>query len=219
MYKDITLREWQQMYKPVDKFIVQASIPNGSSKNEAFPFSIGMNHLYLTLTPIQRKEIQVGTHENLVLCAMLTRTDKRRRGKSKINRQTILNTLIKRGICNVKLKPLQYFRGLANYKFIISPEGNGIDCHRHYEAIAAGCIPIIEENSFMRRKYKNLPVLYTKDYSEINTDYLEKKYEEMLDQKYDFSPMFITSFDETNRKRIKKFSDFWCMKHQKKMFY
>ena len=43
---------------------------------------------------------------------------------------------------------------LSKYKFIISPEGNGIDCHRHYEAILCGCIPIIEYNKDIEKNMK-----------------------------------------------------------------
>lgn len=219
MFEQITLREWQKTYKPVDKLIVQASISDGSSRNEKFDFSIGMNHLYLTLNEEQKKSTQVGNHENLVFCAMKTHTDRRRRGNMKKNRATILNTIIKNNIKNIELKPLEYFESLKNYKFTISPEGNGIDCHRHYEAIISGCIPIVEENEYMRKKYEGVPVLYTEDYSEITPEYLEKKYEEMLDKEYDYSKMFITYFDDKNKALIKQYSHHWCLKYQKKKFY
>lgn len=219
MYSNTSLREWQQMHKPINELIVQASIKDGSSRNEKFDFSIGMGHLYVTLSKEQQKNIQMGNHDNLVLCAMKLWTDRRRRGKHKINRSTIMNTIKKNGIHNIILEPHQYFSKLADYKFIISPEGNGIDCHRHYEALLSGCIPIVEENEHMRRKFKNMPILYTKDYSEINNKYLEEKYKEMLDKKYDFSKLFITNFDINNQRMIKDFSNYWCLRHQRKKFY
>ena len=219
MYKNITLRDWQEMNKPINELIVQASIIDGSSRNEKFEFSIGMNHSYIRLSPEKRQQSQIGKHDKLVLSAMQTRTDRRRRGSSNINRTIILNTITKNGIKNINLIPEIYFDTLGEYKFIISPEGNGIDCHRHYVAIISGCIPIIEENAFMRHKYRDLPILYTKNYSEITNEYLEKKYDEMIDKKYDFSNLFITNYDNKNKELIKKFSNFWCMKTQKKKFY
>lgn len=219
MYKDISLRKWQQMYKPVNELIVQASIKDGSDRSEKFDFSIGMNYLYVTLSKEKQRDIQVGEHNKLVLCAMKTITDMRRRGKDKINRKVIMEIVKGNGIYNVMLKPEQYFNELRNYKFIISPEGNGIDCHRHYEALMCGCIPIVEENEHMRRKYKDMPVLYTKDYSEMTKEYLEKKYDEMLDAKYDFTKLFITSFDDDKQKIIKDFGNYWCSKMVKRKFY
>ncbi len=83
-----------------------------------------------------------------------------------------VNNLHKNGITHRLIEHTQYFETLPSYKFIVSPEGNGIDCHRHYEALIAGCIPIIEYNTQTEEKYKNCPILYTKDYSEINEEFL-----------------------------------------------
>lgn len=53
---------------------------------------------------------------------------------------------------------MNYFNSLSTYKFVISPEG--IDCHRHYEALLARCVPIIEHNSldqnFLSKKIQNI---------------------------------------------------------------
>lgn len=219
MYENLTLKDWQNIYKPIDELIVQASVIDGSDRSEAFDFSIGMNHVYLLLSREQQKSTQIGNHHKLVLCAIEGWTDRRRRGNSIINRKQILKTINKNNIRNLKLKPNMYFNNLGSYKFIISPEGNGIDCHRHYEALISGCIPIIEENVYMRNKYKNLPILYTKNYSEITNEYLEEKYREMLNKEYNFSNLFIINFSYENQKLIKKLSDYWCVKMQKKKFY
>ena len=219
MFSNLTLLEWQIIFKPLEELIVQPSIKDGSDRSEKFDFSIGMGYLYATLSKEKQKEIQIGSHSKLVLCAVNDRTDMRRRGMSNINRKKILEIIKKNGIDNVRLKPDSYYESLGEYKFIISPEGNGIDCHRHYEALLSGCIPIIEDNEDMRRKYKDMPILYTKDYSEITPEYLEKKYEEMLYKEYNFSKLFITNFDENNQKMIKDFGNYWCYRMLKKLYY
>lgn len=78
-----------------------------------------------------------------------------------------MKNLIKNGFSNNKLSYDCYFNSLKKYKFIVSPEGNGIGCHRHYEALLSGYIPICEYNPRTEEKYKNIPILYTKDYSDI----------------------------------------------------
>lgn len=60
-----------------------------------------------------------------------------------------------------------YLRKLKEYKYIISPPGNGIDCHRNWEAIYCGCIPIVLDSHFTKSMYSDLPVLIIKDYSDI----------------------------------------------------
>ena len=98
----------------------------------------------------------------------------------------------------------EYALSLLRHKFCLSPEGMGEDSHRHYEAIYFKCIPIINEpdNDFclkrwgipsrIKSKYENLPVLYTNDYSELTEEYLNNKYEEILNTVYDFNKLTLT---------------------------
>jgi len=154
---------------------------------------------------------QIGPHDKLVLCAINPGTDSRRRPTG-INRWQILNTLQKNNIHNTQLQGESYFSSLPSYKFVISPEGNGIDCHRHYEALLAGCIPIMEYNDKILEKYKGLPILYTKDYSEITSDYLEQKYKEMSENTYDFSRLFLSYYSNEQQEEIRKCGNFWIEK-------
>ena len=102
---------------------------------------------------------------------------------------------------------------------IISPKGNGIDCHRHYEALLSGCIPICEYNKKTEEKYKDLPVLYTTDYSEITNDYLESKYQEMLNKDYNFEKLFVSYYNTKIQSKIYKQSEYWCNKLVGKSYY
>jgi hypothetical protein len=81
-------------------------------------------------------DIQIGNHEQNVLCSIITTTDQSRRSTG-INRKKIVENLKQNRIENVSIEHTDYYLGLPNYKFIISPEGNGIDCHRHYETLIA----------------------------------------------------------------------------------
>jgi hypothetical protein len=70
------------------------------------------------------------------------------------------------------------------YQFVISPRGNGIDCHRTWELFLAGCIVITKTSSLDDMFITNLlPVVILKDWSELNCDDLDKKLEEWY-QKY-----------------------------------
>lgn len=59
-----------------------------------------------------------------------------------------------------------YFNKIKKYKFIVSPEGNGIDCHRTWEAIYLNIIPIIKKSNFSDN-LKHLPVLIINKWEEI----------------------------------------------------
>jgi len=211
-----TLKEWQNIYKNPKELIVQASPVDGTSSWQERP--IGMSYQYIHVFSLGSK-IQFGPHSNTVHCSMKDNSDIKRRGNEPVTRKVILNTLKNNKIHNKITKPIEYFISLPNYKFVISPEGNGIDCHRHYEAIIAGCIPIIEDNPLTIEKYKGLPILYTKDYSEITEEYLLSVYDSMLNTEYDFSKLFLNYYTPEQVSLIKNQSNFWCKKLVKKVFY
>ena len=121
--------------------------------------------------------------------------------ENSINRVTIKEELDKR-YTMTPLNSEDYYNELGKYKFNISPEGNGIDCYRHYETWISKGIPIIEYSKFIEKKYKNLPILWTKSYSEINDDYLNKIYGSFLDKKYDFRRLLLSCYEPSNRQKI-----------------
>lgn len=204
-----SLRDWQSRIKSPEDFIVQASSTDHNDSWQSHP--IGMGYDYVNL-PQNIQTYQVGAHENLVLCAISDFTDQQRR-PSGHNRRTMLTTLAQHGFENKSIAPgVQYFTELPKYKFVISPEGNGIDCHRHYHALMAGCIPIIEYNHDMFKKYKGCPILYTHNYSEITVEYLTEVYDQMIDTVYDFSTLLLHHYDEETQEDIKNKGNYWTLK-------
>lgn len=59
----------------------------------------------------------------------------------------------------------EYFRDLARRKYVASPRGNGIDCHRTWEALLVDSIPIVDKH-FMYDNW-NIPVIQTTDWSNL----------------------------------------------------
>lgn len=129
-----SLKEWQLTSKYFKDLIVQASPIDGSDSWQPFP--IGMQYSYCYNFG-KGDSIQIGQHDNTVLRAFDLNTDMRRRPCG-VNSQFIVNNLNKNGIINSLIDHTQYFEILPSYKFVVSPEGNGLDCHRHYEALIAG---------------------------------------------------------------------------------
>lgn len=64
-----------------------------------------------------------------------------------------------------------------DYAFIISPHGGGYDCHRLWEGLALGCIPIVK-TSPIDKLYNDLPVLIVREWSDINLELLTKTVED-----------------------------------------
>jgi len=53
--------------------------------------------------------------------------------------------------------------------FVLSPHGNGLDCHRTWEALALGCIPIVK-SSGIDPLFDDLPVWIVHDWSEVTQE-------------------------------------------------
>jgi hypothetical protein len=61
----------------------------------------------------------------------------------------------------------------SKYAFVISPHGNGLDCHRTWEAIALGCIPIVK-TSPLNSLFEDLPVLIVNSWTDVTQDLLNQ---------------------------------------------
>jgi hypothetical protein len=83
--------------------------------------------------------------------------------------QTIPRNLLE--INNNFTKRTNTWQQMAKYKFILSPFGNGMDCHRTWESIALGCIPIIRSPNF-RNLFNEFNVLIVNDWNEITEELL-----------------------------------------------
>ena len=62
--------------------------------------------------------------------------------------------------------PREYRKLLLNSKFVISPPGNGPDCHRTWEALYLGAVPIVLE-SYWPFPTHDLPIISVRTWSEI----------------------------------------------------
>lgn len=70
----------------------------------------------------------------------------------------------------------QYLNNLYNHKFMICPEGNGLDTHRMWECLYMGTIPI-EKRNINNQYYTDLPISFVDDWEEVTVDFLAKELE------------------------------------------
>ena len=77
-----------------------------------------------------------------------------------------------------KLNFKEVIKKYRSYRFVLSPRGNGLDCHRTWELFLLGCI-VITTTSPLDTMWKenNLPVVILNDYNELNETYLNLRLE------------------------------------------
>lgn len=64
------------------------------------------------------------------------------------------------------LTPKSYRNLLTQSQFVVSPPGNGLDCHRTWEAIYLGAVPIVLKNHWPFANFK-LPVMIVDSWEEV----------------------------------------------------
>jgi len=65
-----------------------------------------------------------------------------------------------------------FLRNLSQVKFMICPRGNAIDCHRNWEVVYMRRVPVMKKHPYLQELYKDLPVLFVNDYSEVTEELL-----------------------------------------------
>jgi len=72
-----------------------------------------------------------------------------------------------------KLPRLNLWREKTRYAFVVSPHGNGLDCHRTWESLALGNIVIVKRSP-LDPLYAALPVVIIDQWGEITPDNLRR---------------------------------------------
>ena len=84
----------------------------------------------------------------------------------------------------------EYLNDLARCKFTLSPPGAGIDCHRIWESIAVGTIPIVE-NCHNISFHTKMPILVIDDWRCLSQEFLEHKHYFLCSELYNKSPLYL----------------------------
>ena len=83
-------------------------------------------------------------------------------------RNYCLNEINKNGLeMGSKLPFKEYLEEVAKSYFVVSPNGNGVDCHKTWESLYLGAIPIVTKSTNIDF-YKNFPIIAINDWSEFN---------------------------------------------------
>lgn len=75
----------------------------------------------------------------------------------------------------------EYLYTVKQHKFIISPPGNSVDCHRIWESIYVGTVPIVLKSVPMVY-FKDCPILFINDWKDLFEVDLEEKYNTIINK-------------------------------------
>jgi hypothetical protein len=174
-----------------EKYINEDKILHWFSKNVVFkhkkitPIPIGLTNYYYNFMGRGKisyilktiREINISNKKNKISFGFFLYSNK--------EREKLAIDLQKNELAEVidEKDQLEYFKKMAKYNFTVSPEGNGIDCHRTWEALYFKTIPIVKR-SLVTEYFKNLglPILIVDTWDELdnfNNDFLNRTYRDL----------------------------------------
>ena len=84
----------------------------------------------------------------------------------------------------------EYVNKLKNYKYSITPWGNGVDTHRMWECVYSGCIPITQNHTAFQN-FQDLPIIFVDSYKNISKNLIDNyNFENINYEKLTFSWWF-----------------------------
>ena len=180
MVKHIYAGNWYD--KPHSKV---TQIPIGISNKDIYinKLSPALEHFEKNMTLNKDKPLRV-------LCNAHKRTYSKPRSGYIDDRKDMINQLKDSKVvdfCTEKhefssLTLISCWKKHEQYAFELSPSGNGLDCHRTYEAIILNTIPIVRSNTLDPiYKQHDLPVVVVKEWNEVTEENLKIWHEQYKD--------------------------------------
>lgn len=130
------------------------------------------------------KEISNNTKQYLLYVNFRTHTNMKARNK-------VLEYFKTKPFCTVATpKPWStYLIDMSYSKFILSPPGNGFDCHRAWEALLMNSIPVMISTP-IDDLFDDLPVIIVKNWSQVTKEFLEQQYSKIKQKNYNFKKLY-----------------------------
>lgn len=85
----------------------------------------------------------------------------------------------------------QSWKNQCQYAFVISPFGNGLDCHRTWEALLLGCIPVMKKPPLVNL-FDDLPVLIVNDWSDVTMDLLQTTVRFVASKQWNLQKLYLS---------------------------
>ena len=114
------------------------------------------------MTPFYQRKIQI--YSNVMLCA------------DRFNDRFTAVSAIPPALLRQQkqfIPRVDTWKNMTEYAFVLSPFGNGMDCHRTWEALLCGCIPIVRSPIF-NEMFDDLPVLIVDKWEDITLQLLKQ---------------------------------------------
>lgn len=98
---------------------------------------------------------------------------------------------------------MEFAHQVRHHKFTLSPQGHGLDCHRTWEVLLLGGVPVVKSSS-LDSLYDGLPVVIFKEWKELTEDFLVKEWEIIKMSTYKMERIFFAYWKELIQKEMQR---------------
>ena len=112
---------------------------------------------------------------------------------NRIERQFVFDMFKNRKFCwfsPIRKNLFFFLKDIYHTPFILSPHGNGLDCHRTWEALLLRSIPVVKTSS-LDPLYADLPVLIVKKWEEVDELMLRAEYKKIMQKEYKWEKLYF----------------------------
>ena len=174
--------------------------------------NVAIRHPKLTAVPIGIANACFG-HGNLAALAEVART---RHSRSRIiyaNFEVATNRAVRQpildhlratdGVWIAPFRPFEeYLRDLAGCRWCVSPPGNGIDCHRTWEALYLGVIPVVQRSAGIEQLLDGFPAVVVDDLRSISLASVAQASEAFVAKSFDQPRLTLRYWQDRIAKQV-----------------
>ena len=104
-------------------------------------------------------------------------------------------------ILNQWIPRKETWRQMSHHAFVLSPWGVGMDCHRTWEALILGCIPIVNMSA-MNEMFEGLPVWFVDDWRQVTQETMHSVLEQFRGKTFQWEKLTLAYWMDRIRKSI-----------------
>lgn len=177
-----------------------------SDNKRIIPIPIGLENDYIKGQP-ERKQILYNKYKNDKIPKKLIYLNCNTK-RHKIDRESAYNYFLNKSWCTSKkhgsIDYPTYCDDILDHHFIISPQGNGLDCHRNWEILYLNRYPIMKKYYGLEKLYEDLPVLFVDNWYDINENLLHNFLNKIKNTKYNYDKLKFSYWKNIILEKLKE---------------
>jgi hypothetical protein len=155
------------------------------------PLPIGLENDYINGQPQRKMILQEKSKSNItptkllyLNCSIST---------CRADRQPAYDYFSTKNWCTVKIpNHSNYYNfcdDVLDHQFMLSPRGNGLDCHRSWEILYLNRYPVMKKYYGLQKLFEDLPVIFVDNWTDVTPEFLSNQLETIKNSTYNMDKL------------------------------